>query len=373
MKTTLKVVDSREALQAFVEFPFTLYGNHPYWVPPIVHAERNTLSPEKNPAFSHSEAVLYLAERKGAVVGRVAGIINHLETAHTAVKQARFGWLDFIDDPSVAALLLDAVANWAADRQCEQLKGPYGFNQLDRNGMLTEGFEAMGTANTAYNYPYYPEYLRGLGFEPDLRWVELMLRLPAKFPERYTHLSRLTAERYGMRVFPPKGKGALIGMTDALFDLLLDTYRHLPGFVPLSADERYTYIRQYLRILRMDLVRVVVDGDDRPIGFGVTMPSLSEALRKAGGKLFPTGLFHLALAKRWNDTAELALIGVREEWRKRGVHALIFSETGNALVRSGIRTVRVNPMLETNTNVLSLWKDFDHEVYKRRMTFRKSL
>ncbi|MEY3050473.1 MAG: hypothetical protein RLY31_258 [Bacteroidota bacterium] len=373
MKTTLKLVDSKDSLHAFVQFPFDLYGKHPFWVPPIIQSETNTLSADKNPAFSHCETVLFVAERQGKVVGRVAGIVNHLETEHTAVRQARFGWLDFIDDRSVAAALLDAVSDWAARFHCKQLKGPYGFNQLDRNGMLTEGFDSMGTANTAYNHPYYPEHLQSLGFEPDLRWVELMLYLPPNFPERLTSLSRAAAGRYGLRVFQPEGKGALIRMTDALFELLLDTYQQLPGFVPLSQLERYTYIRQYIRILRMDLVRVVVDADNRPIGFGVTMPSLSNALRRARGKLFPWGLFHLAAAKQWNDTAELALIGVREEWRRKGVHALIFSETGQALIRSGMRTVRINPMLETNTSVLSLWKDFDHRIYKRRMTFRRSL
>jgi hypothetical protein len=296
-----------------------------------------------------------------------------METAHINEKHARFGWFDFIDDIDVSRALLEAVEKWAAGQQCILLKGPYGFNQLDKNGMLTEGFDSLGTSNTIYNYDYYPKQVEQLGYEKDLEWVEVDLKMTRTLPERFVKLADLAAKRYEMKIFQTKDKQDLVRLTNSLFDLLLETYHGLPGFVPISDKQRDLYVERYIRFLRTDFVCVVMDKNDEPIGFSVSMPSLSKAFRKANGKLFPFGILRLLAARRWNDTADLGLIGVKEEWRKKGVHGVIFAETGKAFIKTGVTRVQINPMLEFNVHVLSLWKDFEHKIYKRRRTYRKQL
>ncbi len=373
MKPELRTVNTRSELREFVKFPFKLYKGQPYWIPPLVQAEMNILSPEKNPVFEHSEAVLYTAWQDGKMVGRIAGIINDLETAHINEKHARFGWFDFIDDPDVSKTLLEAVEAWGRSKKCSRLKGPYGFNQLDKNGMLTEGFDSLGTANTIYNYAYYPKQVEAAGYEKDLEWVEVDLKMTTELPARLVKLADMAAQRYGMKIFQPKNKADLVRLTNNLFDLLMETYDELPGFVPISDKQRDIYVNRYIRFLRTDFVCVVMDKDDQPIGFSVTMPSLSKAFQKANGKLFPFGIFHLMSARKHNDTADLALIGVKEEWRKKGAHGVIFAETGKAFLKEGIKRVQINPMLEFNVHVLALWKDFEHTIYKRRRTYKKAL
>ncbi len=373
MKPSLLIVSNRRELRTFVEFPFRLYKDHPCWVPPLVRSEMNTFDREKNPVFEHSEAILYTAWQGGKIVGRIAGLVNDMETEHIGEKHARFGWVDFTDDEDVSRALLEAVETWGRERKCTLLKGPYGFNQLDKNGMLTEGFDTLGTANTIYNFPYYPQHLEKHGYEKDLEWVEVDLKMTETLPDKFVRLADMAAKRYEMKVFQPKNSQDLVRMTNDLFDLLTETYYQLPGYVPISDKQRDLYVKSYIRFLRTDFVYVVTDKDDHPIGFSVSMPSLSKAFQKANGKLLPFGIFHLLAARRRNDTADLALIGVREEWRKKGVHGVIFAETGKAFIKSGIRRVQINPMLEQNIHVLSLWKDFENRIYKRRRTYKKRL
>lgn len=373
MNSSLRKVETEKDLRDFVSFPFKLYKGNPCWVPPLTRSEISQLTTGKNPAFEHSDAILLTAWKNGAIQGRIAGIINHLETAHLGEQHARFGWLEFVDDPEVSRSLLEGVASWAGEKQCVLLKGPHGFNQLDRNGMLTDGFDSLGTSTANFNYPYYPAHLEALGYEKDLDWVELVFDLPPVMPDKITRMANAVARRYGLKVFRPSGKEELRRLTEMIFNLLMSTYLHLPGFVPISDKQRDAYVREYARFLRLDYVHVVLDSHDNPIGFGLSLPSLSRALQKAGGRLFPCGIFHLLKARQWNDTGELALIGVTEEWRQKGVHSIIFMENANALLREGITHILANPMLVTNNNVLGLWKDFDTRIYRRRCTYRKIL
>jgi len=373
MDLEIKEVTDRGQLKAFVKFPFSLYKNHPYWVPPIIKTEMDTLSPATNPAFEHSVAKLFTAWQNGKMVGRIAGIVNDLETKHLGSKHARFGWIDFIDDKKVSAALMAALEQWAKKEGAVLLKGPYGFNQLDKNGMLTEGFDSLGTFGTLYNYPYYPKHLEAHGYEKDLEWVEVDLQLENEPPERFQRFADIAQKRYGMKIFQPKGKNQMRKIVKHLFDLMMETYSELPGFIPISEKHRDAYMKQYVTFLRKEFLCVITDESGEPIGFSVCFPSLSKAMQRANGKLFPFGIFHLNAASYFNDTGDLALIGVKEEWRKKGVHSIIFNETTKAFIKAGMMRVQINPMLEFNTNVLSLWKDFEHKIYKRRRTYKKAL
>ncbi|MBI5914529.1 MAG: hypothetical protein HY842_04070 [Bacteroidetes bacterium] len=373
MNPEIKVVSTRSALQHFIKFPFKLYQNHPYWIPPLLQSELALLQPETNPAFKHSAVVLLSAWYDGEMVGRIAGIINEREAASIGEKHARFGWFDFIDDKSVSAALLGRVENWAREKNCTVLKGPYGFNQLDKNGMLIEGFQELGTINTLYNHEYYPLHLAALGFEKELEWVEMQAEMPLKMSEKISNAAELVKQRYNLKIHQPKSKSEMHRLGYIFFEMLHETYCHLPGFVPISDLQRDAYVANYMSFLPPEFVCMVMTADNEPIGFGLTMPSMSRAMQHANGHLFPFGIFHLMKARIWNDWGDLSLLGVKEAWRKRGVHGVIFNEIGNTFIQKGIKHIRINPMLENNQNVLTLWKEFDHRVYKRRRTFSKKI
>ncbi|MEZ4955831.1 MAG: hypothetical protein R2825_19895 [Saprospiraceae bacterium] len=371
MDVTIKEVKTKSELKQFVKFPFDLYQGQPHWIPPIIQAEMELLSKDKNPVFEHSKAVIYTAWQEEKMVGRIVGLINEMENDFIQGKHARFGWFDFIDDRKVSKALIQAVEKWAKSQGMELLKGPYGFNQLDKNGWLTEGFDSSGTVNSIYNYPYYPEHIKSLGYTPDLEWVELTMQMPEKTHERFIRFTEIAKEKYGLTIRQPTSKKEMLSIGQQMFDLLMDTYQNLPGFVPISKKQQNVYINRYVKFLKKDFVAIVYDKKNEPIAFGVTIPSMTNAYKKANGRLFPFGLFHILAARQWNDTADLALIGVKEEWRKKGAHGLVFSASSNAVIAAGIKRILINPMLETNSHVLSLWKDFDHRIYKRRKSFKR--
>lgn len=372
MSVEIVEVKDKKQLREFVKFPFRLYQSSPFWIPPIISAEMKQLSPEGNPAFEHSEVGLFLAKKNGQTVGRIAALVNDLETQHLGEIHGRFGWFDFVEDQEVCNALLAAAETFVKKLNATCLKGPHGFNQLDKTGLLIEGFDSLGTFGTLYNYPYYKDMVEAAGYSKDLEWVEIDLRLVGKIPDRYQRFSEVAKERMGLKALIAHNKTELRKISNYLFDLMMETYAELPGFVPISNRQRDAYIEKYLRFLRMDMVVVIADKEGKPIGFGVSMPSVSKAMQKARGKLFPFGLFHLLWSRRFSDTIELALIGVKKEWRSKGIHGLIFYETEKKIEKAGIRKIKINPMLEFNTNVLSLWKDYDHHIYKRRRTYRKT-
>ncbi len=373
MSIEIREVTTKDELKQFVKYPFELYKGVEQWIPPIIQSEIDTFSKDKNTVFTHSEAIIYTAWKNNIMVGRIVGLINQMEVDFLQEKHARFGWIDFIEDDEVSASLIRAVENWAREKGMTLLKGPFGFNQLDKNGMLTEGFDTVGTVNTIYNYEYYPTHLRSLGYTPDLEWLEILMFMPDKPHERFMRYSDLAKQKYGLNTRQPKSKSEMISLGKLLFDLLMETYQNLPGFVPISEVQQQEYILKYIKFLRRDLVTIVYDSDENPIAFGVTIPSMTKAYKIAKGHLFPFGLINMMIARQWNNTADLALIGVTEEWRKRGAHGLVFAETSKALINAGMKRIQINPMLESNSHVLSLWKDFDNRIYKRRKTFKKEL
>ncbi len=373
MNPEIRVVSNLDSLKNFVDFPFQLYKKHPFWVPPLKASEMAWLQASKNPAFQHSEVKLFLAFHNDKIVGRIAGIINHLETARLGNAHARFGWFDFIDDKAVSKALLSAVEDWARQHACVRLKGPDGFNSLDKNGMLIEGFDQMGAMTTLYNYDYYQAHMEGLGFKKELEWLEIQARLPNPFPEKITKVAGLLKKRYNLHVKRPSNKVEMINFGKMVFKMLHETYSHLPVFVPITEEQQTFYIINYIGLLPPRFVCVIEHEKEGAVGFGLTMPNMAKAMQKANGKLLPFGFFHLLKAQHYNDSGDLTLIGVKEEWRKKGVHSLIFSELGNSFVKRGYHYFNINPMLEDNQHVLALWKDFDHKVHKRRRTFYKDL
>jgi GNAT superfamily N-acetyltransferase len=373
MNIEIKEVQSRKGLRKFIRFPHTLYVGNPYWVPALDFDEINTLSREKNPAYEHCEAKLWLAYRGNVLVGRVAGILNHLHLEKWGQKYVRFGWIDFIDDEEVSAALISTVENWAKEKGMLGVHGPLGFTDLDREGLLIEGFDQLGTLATLYNHPYYPVHLEKLGYKKDIDWMEYQFPVPNPPNETIQRMAEISLRRNNLKLVSFPKKKRLLAHAKELFQLLDDEYKHLYGTVPLTDKQIDAYIEQYLGFVKPEFVPVVMNENDEMVAFGIVMSSLSHALQKSHGRLFPFGFIYLIKALWKNDRADLYLVAVKSEYQGKGVNAILMNQINKILIDNGIKIVESNPELENNANVQSQWKFFEKRQHRRRRCYLKPL
>jgi GNAT superfamily N-acetyltransferase len=373
MTIQIKEVLDLKDLKAFIHFPFTLYSNNPFWVPNLISDEYNTLRRDRNPAFEHCEAHYWLAYDDGRIVGRIAGILNHAHIDKWDQQYVRFGWLDFADDPAVPAALLKTVEDWAREKGMTAVHGPLGFTDMDREGMLVEGFDELGTLATMYNYPYYPQYLEECGYIKDTDWVEYEIVMPAEENETISRVAEVVLRRNKLHLLEPRNKKELLQYVDQLFDLLNEAYEHLYGVVPLTKKQVEAYTEQYFGFISPDFVPIVLDENNRMVAFGIVMPSLSHALQKSGGRLFPLGFIHLLRALNKNDRADLYLVAVKSEYQGKAVNAILMDRMLKVFRQYGIQKVESNPELENNELVQAQWKFFDKRQHKRRRCYIKHL
>lgn len=371
----IEIKPTKKELNKYVKFGIDLYKGNNCYVPPLIFDEVESLTPGKNPAFEFCEAQSFMALRDGKPVGRITAIINNLVNERTGKKEARFGLVDFIDDSEVSAALFAAAEGWASRRGMTEIIGPMGFTDMDHEGMLIEGFDEMGTMATIYNYPYYQSHVERLGYTKDVDWVEFRMTVPDTVPDKFQRIANIVAEKYGLRVkkFTSRKKiKEQYGV--ALFELINEAYDKLYGYSPLTRRQIDYYIAQYLGILRLDCVSVIVDSNDSLVGVGITMPSLSQALRKSGGKLFPFGWWHILGALRGKtDVVDLLLVAVKPEYQSKGVNALLFADLIPIFVKNGFKYAESNLELEGNANVQLQWQYFERRQHRRRRAFRKPL
>lgn len=360
-------------LKAFVYFPRTLYQSNPNWVPPMYKNVFNTFSPEKNAAFEYSRSRQWLAYRDGRVVGRVAAILSEGHRQRWNQSYMRFGWLDFVDDPAVCAALLGKVEEWARENGCSAVHGPLGFTDMDQAGMLVEGFDEPGTMATIYNHAYYPKYLEQLGYVKDTDWIEYEITVPGEPDPRIARLAEIILRRENLRLVNFTRKDEIRAYAKKVFALFNESYRELYGFIPLNDRQVAYYTQQYFGFIRPEFVTAVVNAADEMVAFGITMPSLTRAIQKAGGKLFPFGFIHLMRALKKNDRADLYLIAVKPEYQGKGVNAVLINHINEVFIQNGIRKVESNPELEDNHRVQGQWKHFDTRQHKRRRCYIKHL
>ncbi len=366
-------VTSPKQLKQFVTFPFSLYKDCKYWVPPLIKDELETLDSSKNPVFKNAEASYYLAYKDGKVAGRIAVIINRLEIEEQQKKKVRFGWFDVIDDIEVTKALLEKAYETGRERQLEYIEGPVGFSNMEKAGILTKGYEEMNTMITWYHYPYYAQHFEQLGYEKQATWVEYRLSIPPSIKEKVAKFSGIIKKRYGLSVIRFKNKKEILPYVDAMFGLLNNTYNTLQTFVPIQQYQIDYYKEKYFSFIHPDYITCIQDQDGKLIAFSVVMPSFSKALKKANGKLMPTGWWHILQAQKKNDLAAFYLIGIDPEYQGKGVTAIIFEEMQYLFNSKGIDTVETNPELIENTAVQLLWKDYSPVQHKERSTFKKEL
>ncbi|WP_285822522.1 N-acetyltransferase [Duncaniella freteri] len=376
MSVTVRAIPAtKKELTRYVQFGIDLYKGNPYFVPPLIFDDVNTLLPEKNPAFDFSEAQAFMAYRDGKPVGRITAIINRMLNGKTGRKEARFGFVDFIDDPKVSSALFNAAEQWARDRGMTDMIGPMGFSDMDHEGMLVEGFDEMGTMATIYNYPYYPEHMDKMGYRKDTDWIEFRITIPERLPEKMERIAEIVLNKYKLKIKKfTSAKQVKEQYGEALFKLINEAYAELYGYSPLTDRQIDYYIDMYLGFLKLDYVSIVVDSDENLVGVGISMPSMTKALQKSKGKLFPFGWWHMLRAlKGHNDVVDLMLIAVKPEYQSKGVNSLFFYDLCNLFIRDGVRYAETNLELEENIHVQSQWEYFDRRQHRRRRAYRKSL
>ena len=367
---SLKEATSKFDIKQFVKFPFDLYKGSPYWVPPLIADEIDTFDKDKNPAFKSARMWLFLAYKNDTLVGRVAAIINTLEVEQQNVKKMRFGWCDFIDDIEVSKALIEKVKEIGRNQKMDHIEGPIGFSNLDKVGVLTEGFESLGTMVTWYNHPYYQSHYEKMGLRVEKEYVENTMPTQSADPSFFVRINKLVKKRYSLREVNVKSKAELLQYVDPMFDLLDLTYAQLASYAPISNEQREYIKNRFLSFVDPEFIKFVVDKDNRLVAFAVVLPSFAEALQKAKGSLFPFGWYHLFKARKNCTRAIFYLIGVHPEYQNKGVTAIIFNQYYKTFNKRGITTGIRTPELSDNIAARQIWKHVQPTVHKRRCTYR---
>ena len=370
---TLKQVISKKEMKAFVIFPFSLYKSNPYWVPPIIKDEIANFDPKKNPVFDNADAQFFLAYKDKKIVGRVIAIINWHEVNKQQINKMRFGWFDVIDDLEVSKILLNKVKEIGIENNLAYIEGPVGFNNLDKTGVLTEGFDHLGTMITWYNHPYYKEHLEQLGFVKEKEYLENKFKFNKVDGVYFDRISTILKRRFKLKALDFTKTKEIMPYVDEMFEVFSAAYSKLSTFVPISDAQIAFFKKKYISFINPEYIKFVVDEHNKLVAFAIVMPSFSEALQKARGKLFPFGLFHLLKARKHSKDVTFYLIGVHPEYQNKGVHAIIFDQYTKTFGPLGIDNCIRTPELEDNEAIKKLWEKFDPVTHKKRRTYKKSI
>ena len=374
---TIKKVTTKREMNDFVEFPETIYKDCPYYVPDLEMDVRNMFNPKKNAGLECSEIQAFVAYDSNVhPVGRIAGIINHRANEKWKTQNVRFGFFDFVDDLEVSSALLEAIIQWGKERNTTSIQGPMGITDFDKEGMLIEDFDRLGSMNTYYNYAYYPQHMEALGYEKEVDWVQVRIQIPSEIPTKYARVARLSKEMFDLKVKKITDKDITRrGYGHKIFQLLNTAYSPIFGFTEFTDRQIDDFIKMYLGLVDKRLVTVVENEKDEVIGVAVSMCSLSHALRKSGGKLFPFGWYYLLKALKWKPEpmADLLLIAVRPDYQMLGVNALFFDDLIPIYNQYGIEWAETGPQLEDNVRELTQWKPLNPTFIKRRRCYKKKL
>lgn len=374
---TIKKADTKRLMGEFVRLPRRLYARCPQYVPDLDIDIRATFDPRKNAGLEYSDIQPFVAfDEAGRCVGRIAAIINRRANEKWRMNNVRFGFIEFIDDPNVSAALLRAVEDWGRERGMSRIQGPMGIFDFDKEGMLVEDFDQAGSMITIYNPPYYPRHLETLGYEKEVDWLQVRIDVPREVPPKYARVARLSKEMFGLSVRKLTVDDVFKrGYGKKVFDLLNIAYSPLFGYTELTDRQINSFLERYMPLLDLRMLPIIEDGDGRLVGAAITMGSLSHALRKSGGRLFPFGWFHLLRALKWKheDKAEMLLVAVHPDYQGLGVNALFFDDLTPVYNRLGYRWAETGPQLENNVRELSQWKPLNPTFTKRRRCYTKEL
>ncbi len=381
MNIEIKKVTNSSDLRQFIQFYYDLYRDCAQAVPYLFSEEENTLRSDRNAAFECCEADYFMAYRDGKMVGRVAAIINHRANKRWQRRQVRFGWFDFIDDAEVCRQLLQTVEQWGRERGMTEIAGPLGFTDMDREGMLIEGFAENSTMYINYNFPYYQQHIESIGgFQKDNDYMEYIIKVPTEIPEKFHKIAQMVSTRYNLHVHKFTRRELVSGGKGyEVFNIVNSTYKDLYGYSELSHNQIEQLVEQYIKIADLNLVTAVEDWntpEHKMIGFGITFPSFTSALRKTrDGRMLPFGWWHLLQTLKWHktDVVDLLLIGVLPEYRQKGANALIFDDLIKWFQQYGFRWAEAMPQMESNEGVQSQWQYLESRQHRRHRCYKKEI
>ena len=374
MSVSIREVSSKKDLKKFIWFGINLYKDCKFAAPPLFMDDLLNLSKGKNPALDFCDTAYFIAYKDNKIVGRIAAIINPVANETWNQKNARFGWVDFIDDLDVSKALFDTATAWANNKGMTAIHGPLGFTDLDHEGTLIEGFDKLGTLATIYNYPYYPKHFEQYGFVKDVDYNEYLITVPEVFPEKYFRIAEIVKQKYNLTSKHFKKRKQVVDKYGLkIFELLNLCYKDLYGFTKLNQNQIDFYIKLYFSFFRLDTVSIVVDQKDDVIALGIAMPSFTKALQKAKGNLFPFGWYYMLKALNKNDVVDLYLMAVHPDYQNKGVNSVMFADIMPNSAKNGYKFAESNPELETNTKMSSQWGTFEHVNHKKRRVYIKKL
>ncbi len=373
MSLVIKEISTKKELNKFIKFADKLYSQNKYYIPALHIEEFKTLSYKKNTAFEFCKAKYWLAIKDKKIVGRIAGIINFKYNESRNTNYARFGWLEFEKDKDVLRLLLQTVENWAKEEKMDYIHGPLGFTSFDASGILIEGFNELPTSFGHYNYSYYPEFIENNGYKKDVDWIEFLVKMPKEVPGKIIKGSELVQKRYNLHQLEVKKSKDISKYADELFNILNESYTDLYAFTELTTKQIDSLKKHFLSFINHNYISIVLDNKDKLIAFGISIPSMSKALKNSKGKLFPFGYFRIWQALRKNDTADLLLLGVKPEYQNKGVHAIVFEKIGKTFINNKIKYLETTRELENNNKITQLWSNYEFRQHKRARCYIKKI
>jgi len=365
-------LDGKKRFKEFVDFPFKLYKNSPMWVPPIKDDEVKMLSADGNPAFEFCDAVFWVAKKDGNIVGRIGAILNRKYNEEANEKMGRFTRFECIDDFEVAKALIETAENWVKEKGMAGVYGPLGFSNLDHQGLLIEGFDYLPSIASEYHMPYYQKFIEDLGYEKEIDWMEFRLTLGERAQKKAERGAELIKKRYGLTVKEFNSADELKPYIHDVFKILNGSFDVLPFVSRFPEKMADFYANKYLNVLNPRFVKMIFK-DELPIGFIVGMPSLSKAMQKAKGSLFPLGFTYLLKAQKGKgvDTMDQMLTGVLKEYHSTGAAVILQAEIQAEMVRHDLKYIETTGMFETNDRAIGNWKNYEHIQHKRKRCFRK--
>lgn len=369
----VKEVKTKKDIKEFLEFPLKLYKDNEFYIPALYSDEKNMYDREKNASYEYCESIEAIAYKNNEVVGRIAGIINNKYNEKMNRKYLRFSHLDMIDDIEVTKALFDFIIKWGKEKGMNELNGPIGFIDIDRQGMLIEGFDKIGMSITNYNYPYYVEHMEKLGLVKDVDWVEYLVNIPTELDARVEKVQNALLNRFGFKLLKFKNLKEIMPYIYKAFDVYNEAFYALHGTVYLTEKQISNLIKQFAPAINFDYVPIIVDKNDDVVGMAILAPSIAKASKKANGKMLPFGWYHLLKALKHNDTLEMYLVAIKPEYQGFGLNAILMHDVTKCAIKNGVKFAETGPELEDNFKVRSQWDNYDAEIIRKRRCYIKEI
>ncbi|MGM9873833.1 MAG: hypothetical protein ACI31G_02790 [Bacilli bacterium] len=374
----VKAVKSKKEIRQFIDFPLKLYKNNKYFVP-CLYSDELAIFKKDYLYNDQADHQAFIALKDGKVVGRIMAILQKASNEKWKQKRVRFNRFDCIDDEEVSKALLLKVEQYAKERGMNEVVGPLGFSDLEREGLLIEGFDYLSTFEEQYNYPYYQRLIESCGYEKEIDWVERRLFKTKEdtrnIGPRLEKISQIVMKKNKLHFAEAKNINEFLKKyKDDFFDLCEKTYENLYMTVPFSEKIKKSLISSFKLIINKKYVSLILNEKNEPVCFGLCFPEMGRFIQKSNGKLTPITLIKLLRGIRHPKVLDLGLIGVDPRYVNSGIASVLINFTYKYLNEDpNIEYLETNLNLENNYHIISLWSNFENIQHKRRRSFIKKI